>query len=191
MLGRQKRRCVLNAFPKTKSLGFSLIELMIAVVIVAILTGVAMPGFQTWLRNSQIRNAAESISNGMQRARAEAVARNADVAFVLGTGAGSASSWTVDYVVKPVAADPPIDSRSSNEGSKDVTRTVLPANATTVTFSNLGGVVANADATASLAQVDLDAVGGSQKLRVTIGVGGNARMCDPDPHLPSTNPRAC
>ncbi len=182
----------MSAFPKTKSLGFSLIELMITVVIVAILTAVALPNFQTWLLNSQIRNAAESISNGMQRARAEAVARNANVAFVLGTGAGSASSWTVDYVVPPVPPPAgPIDSRLSNEGSKDVTRTVLPANATTVTFNNFGGVVANADATASLAEVDLAAVGGSP-LRVTIGVGGNAKMCDPNmPVSIPPSPRAC
>ena len=172
----------MSAFPKTKSFGFSLVELMFAIVILAVLVGIAMPSFSTWLRNSQIRNAAESIANGLQRARAEAVARNTSVAFVLATD----SSWTVDYVVKPVAADPPIDSRSSSEGSRDVTRTVLPAGATTVTFNNLGQVT---DAT-PLAQVDFAAVGGNRNLRVTIGVGGNARMCDPN-LISGSSPSAC
>lgn len=177
----------MSAFPKTKSFGFSLVELMVGIMIIAILVTLAMPSFQDVLRNSEVRNAAESITGGLQRARAEAVARNTNVQFVLGTG----SSWTVDYVAKPVPADPPIDSRSSNEGSKNVTVNALAADlttpATTVAFSNLGVKVADA---ASLAQVDLAAAGASQNLRVTIGVGGNARMCDPN-LASGSSPRAC
>jgi type IV fimbrial biogenesis protein FimT len=175
---------VLNAFPKRKSFGFSLVELMVGIVIVGILVTLAMPGFQDALRNAEIRNAAESITNGLQRARAEAVARNTNVEFVLGTG----SSWVVRVVSDP---DPPVESRSSNEGSKNVTVNALAADlttaATTVTFNNLGGVVPNVG---SLTQVNLAAVGGSQNLRVTIGAGGNARMCDPN-LASGSSPRAC
>lgn len=173
---------MLNALPKTKPLGFSLVELMIGIVIMGILAAIAVPSFQTWTRNSQIRNAAESIANGLQKARAEAVSRNANVTFALGAD----SSWTVS-VVTPASV---IEQRLSTEGSRNVTRTVLPVGATTITFNNFGIVVANADASASLAQVDLTAAGGTQNLRVTIGVGGNARMCDPN-LAAGTNPRAC
>lgn len=152
---------------------------MIGIAILAILLGLAVPSFQAWLQNTQIRNAAESITNGLQRARAEAVARNTNIAFALGAD----SSWTIS-VVTPASV---IESRSSTEGSKNVTRTVLPAGATTITFNNLGGV---APAANSLAQVDLASVGGSQNLRVTIGVGGNARMCDPN-LASGSSPRAC
>jgi len=177
----------LNAFPKTRSFGFSLVELMFGIAIMVILVTVAMPSFQTWIQNSQIRAASESIANGLQRARAEAVARNANVQFVLGTG----SSWTVDYEVKPVPTDPPIDSRFSTEGSVNVTRTVLPAGATTITFNNLGTIQPlNADASAPFTQIDLSAVGANQNLRVTIGVGGNARMCYPN-LASGSSPRAC
>lgn len=174
---------MLNACPKSKHLGFSLVELMIGVAILAILAGLAMPNFQTWIRNSQIRNAAEAVQNGLQRARAEAVARNTNVAFALGAD----SSWTISVVSAPV---PPIESRSANEGSKNVTRTELPVGATTITFNNFGVIAANADASATLTQVDLAAVGGTQNLRVTIGVGGNARMCDPN-LAAGSSPRAC
>lgn len=135
------------------------------------------------LKNSQIRNAAESITNGMQKARAEAVARNTNVNFILGANAaGTITSWTVNQV-NPAQV---IQSRLSSEGSKDVTRTVLPANATTVTFNNLGQVVD----LAPLTQVDLAAVGGTKAMRVAIGVGGNARMCDPS-LVAGSSPRAC
>lgn len=177
---------MLNAPIKPRPSGFSLIELMIGVVILSILMSLAMPSFQAWLQNTQIRNAAESIQNGLQRARAEAVRRNADVEFVLTAG----SSWTI----RVVSSGEVIESRSGSEGSRDVTVAVIPAGATTVTFNNLGSVrAANADTSAPFTQVDLDssvlAAASSQELRVTIGFGGNVRMCDPN--APAGSPRAC
>lgn len=181
---------MLSAFAKTRSCGFSLVELMIGIVIMVILATLAVPSFQTWLRNSEIRNAAESIANGLQRARAEAVARNTNVEFVLGTD-GTASSWVVRVVSDPL---PPIDSRSGNEGSRNVTVNAWAADlataATTVTFNSLGLVAANVPASASLAQVDVAAPGSNQNLRVEIKTGGSARMCDPN-LAPGSSPRAC
>lgn len=165
-----------------KRLGFSLVELLIGVVILGILSALAVPSFNTWIKSTQIRNAAESIQNGLQRARSSAVGLNTNVALTLGTG----SSWSVSSV-NPASA---IDSRSSTEGSKDVTVTVTPVGATTVTFNNFGGVAANADASLPFTQVDLAAAGSSQNLRVTIGIGGNTRMCDPN-IATGTSPRAC
>jgi type IV fimbrial biogenesis protein FimT len=176
----------LNALHNGRSSGFSLIELLIAIVILGILAGLAMPSFNIWLQNSQIRNAAESIQNGLQHARTEAVSRNATVEFVLGTG----SSWAVNVIG---GASNPIDSRSSAEGSRNVTATVTPAGATTVTFNNFGGLTTNADSSVTLTQVELDsavlAPADSRELRVTIGLGGNVRMCDPN--APATSPTAC
>jgi type IV fimbrial biogenesis protein FimT len=173
---------MLIALTFRKNAGFSLIELMVSVVVLGILASIAVPSFQTWIRNTQIRNAAESITNGLQRARAEAVSRNTNTTFVMGTD----SSWTISVVTPALT----IDQRLASEGSKNVTRTVLPTGATTVTFSNVGLVVPNADASNSITQVDLVAAGGSQNLRVTIGTGGNARMCDPN-LASGSNPRAC
>lgn len=176
---------MLNVAPKSRFVGFTLIELLIGIMIMAILLGLAMPSFQIWLQNAQIRNAAESIQNGLQRARAEAVGRNTNVEFVLGTG----SSWVVR-----LAGGADIESRSSSEGSQNVTATVTPAGATTVTFNNFGGALAtNADASVRIQQIELDSsvlpAANSQELRVTIGLGGNVRMCDPN--APASSPRAC
>ena len=169
---------------KFKLQGFSLIELMVGIAVMAILFGIAMPSFKTMLKNTQIRNAAESVTNGLQMARAEAVARNTKVNFVLGTG----TSWTVNVVNS--ASN--IESRASHEGSADVTLTAVNAAATaatTVTFNSFGGVdAANADASAPIAKLDFTANGADKNLRVTIGLGGNARMCDPNI---SSGTRAC
>lgn len=169
---------MLIAHPKTRQSGFTIVELMIGVVILGILAAVAVPNFQVWMQNGQISTAAEAITNGMQRARAEAVARNANVEFVLGAD----SSWTVRIV-----GGANIESRLGNEGSRDVTVTTVPA-ATTITFNNFGGVISNFDASPSIAQVDFTSAGGNRPLRVNVGVGGNAKLCDPNL---STGVRAC
>jgi type IV fimbrial biogenesis protein FimT len=174
-------------FSKLKIQGFSLVELILGIAIMSIVVAIALPSFRAMLLNSQIRNATESVASGLQKARAEAVARNANVSFVLGAdAAGTYSSWTVN-VVNPAST---ITSRLSSEGSQNVTRTVLPANATTITYNNLGGVVANADASATLSQVNFSAVGGDRSLRVEIGASGNTRMCDPN-LTSGSGPRAC
>lgn len=180
---------VLTVRNRTAQAGFTLVELMIGIVILAILAAVAVPSFQTWLLNSQVRNAAESISNGLQRARAEAVGRNTDVEFVL---TDTSSSWTVK-----VAGGADIETRSSSEGSNSVTVSAVDAGsnaATTITYNGFGGIKAtNADASAPFTQVDVDSAilsaAESQELRITIGLGGNVRMCDP--HATAGTPRAC
>jgi len=162
--------------------GFTLIELMITIAIFSITLTFGVSSYRAWVQNSQIRNAAESIQNGIQRARGEAVKRNTNVEFSL----LAASSWQVDLPGSAV-----IETRSSKEGSKNVTVTVAPVAATTITFSNLGTVAANADASASLTQIDLTtaaATTGLRPLRVALGVGGNARVCDPDPAIAAKNP---
>jgi type IV fimbrial biogenesis protein FimT len=166
--------------------GFTLTELMIAVAVLATLMALGLPSFRQMLRNYEVRAAAESVANGLQRARAEAVAHNASVYFKLTGG----TSWTVNYVTAPVT--PALDSRSSSEGSPNVVLAATPSTATTVTYNNLGQALAtNADSSVPPTQIDFNATaaGANQTLRVLIGVGGGARVCDPS--LPSGNARAC
>lgn len=171
----------MNASARATSSGFSLAELLIGVAIMAIVMGLAAPSFLEWARAIQIKNAASSVATGMQRARAEAVARNTNVIFVLGAD----TSWTVS-VVSPVAV---IETRSGGEGSQDTTRTITPANATGLTFNNYGLAVPNAAGT-SYSQVDFAAVGSTRSMRVTIGAGGSARVCDPS-LVAGSKPAAC
>ncbi len=169
-------------FNKARVSGMSIIELMIGITILAILIMLAAPSFARYSRNLEVRNAAESVSNGVQKARIEAISRNTNVQFFL----SSDSSWTVS-VVNPSTQ---IESRSETEGSQNASLAILPAGATTLTFNNIGLVIANADASPSLTQVDVSASGGDKTMRVVIGVGGSAKLCDPG-LAPGSNARAC
>jgi type IV fimbrial biogenesis protein FimT len=173
--------------------------MLIVIAIIAIATTLGIPSYRAWVQNTQIYNAAESVLNGLQKARAEAVKQNANIEFVLGidplTHLFTNPSWKIQ-----VAGAGAVIEASTTEVSKNVTGTATPANATTVTFSNLGGVVTNADGTASLRQINFNSVvlpTSSRNLTVTIGisgVGSNVRMCDPDPILAAKvppDPRKC
>ncbi len=178
---------MLSPYAKLKQFGFSLAEMLVVILIVGILAAIAVPNFRIWMINSQIRNAAESISNGLQRARAEAVARNTNVAFSLSMAAPQDSSWYV-YTISPASG---IDSRLSNEGSTAVSLTVTPTGSTTVTFNSFGnalltnpGTVVPATGAAVPATpfttVGVNAAGGTKSLQVEILLPSNIiKMCDP------------
>lgn len=152
-----------------KQQGVTLIELLIAIAIMAILAGIAVPSFTIWLQNTQIRTATESIKNGLQLARAEAIRRNEPVNFVLSSATSTA--WTVSTV-----AGTQIQQRLSSDGSPNVTATVTPAGATTVTYNRLGRI-SNAGA---LTQIVLDTSSTQDRpLTLNISAGGQIRGCDP------------
>ncbi len=190
--------------------GFSLIELVVGLVIVGILLMLGVPSFNDWIQNSQIRTAAESVLNGLQLARAEAVRRNTFVRFSL-TGASGNVSWNVGCV--NVTADCPavIQSRSASEGGGTARIGVstaslaapihfsqfstplgagsgLPAS---VTFEGLGRVPP-ANIGIDFSWVDVTHVSNAQARRmvVMLTTGGQARMCDPALSL-SVNPQGC
>lgn len=167
--------------------GVTLIELLIGMVIMAIVLAAGLPEFRVWIQNTQIRTATEAMQNGLQLARTEAVRRNERVRFVLGSG----TSWTVS-----TDSGTALQSRPSSDGSVNVTVTVTPVGATTVTFNSLGRVVPNADGSASVTQLVLDvptsiiSASQSRDLRVTITSGGQIRTCDPSVTT-SGDPRTC
>lgn len=208
----------MNAYPKIRPSGFSLIEMMVAIVILSILVGLAVPSFRTMLQNTQIRNAAESVLDGIQKARAEAVKQNRNIEFVLlGDDATcfdaatlisiECSSWRVQWVGGGGGNDPalpktdidnPIVSVLTNEGSRNVKRIVTPGGSNTITFNSTGNRLQLNDVGALGGTTPIDDIGfsstvlqpaDSHDLKVQIRIGGAAKMCDPS--LAPNTPRGC
>jgi type IV fimbrial biogenesis protein FimT len=172
---------------KYRQAGFSLIELMIVVSIIAIVAVFAMPSYRAWNQNTKVRTAAESIQNGIQRARSEALMRNTPVQFTLGAN----SAWTVRCVNAASCVDLAggvVETRNSQEGgTSQATINTTPGGAASVVFTNLG--IKSTTAANQLTQVDVGIVDADRNLNITIGGGGNVRVCDP--HASSTDPRKC
>lgn len=188
MLGHEKGRRVLNRL--RRSAGFTIIEVLFTVVVLGVLVMLAMPSFGEWLQSQQLRAAAEATLNGLQVARSEAIRRNIPVKIVF---TAPDTGWSVIEGVNTV------QSRSHAEGSTNAQLTVTPAGATTITFTPLGGVTANADASATITRLDVNnpkggacsPAGAMRCLRVVVSAGGTLRMCDPHPAVVAPDPRAC
>jgi type IV fimbrial biogenesis protein FimT len=130
--------------------GLSMIELLVTVTILGLLLVAVMPSIGNWMRNTEIRNAAESIQNGLTKARAEAVKRNEVITFSLLTHnsatrqldancalSSSSGSWVVSKDDPSGKCADPVDDtqspfmlarQSQGDGSPNVTVSVkLPA----------------------------------------------------------------
>src|SRR5947209_3796075 len=93
--------------------GFSLVELMVAIAIFGVLVMMSVPMYGAFIANSQIRNATESMLEGVRYAQTEAVKRNGNVEFVLDETTG----WTVNDV-SDVNAIVPLKTYAFKEAAK-------------------------------------------------------------------------
>lgn len=171
------------------SLGFSLIELMIAIVIFSFLILLAAPMYTEFIGNSYIRNAGEAVLNGVRLAQTQAVKVNTRAAFVLDPATG----WTVHSPDPNDGSDKVIETYAFNEGASKATITTN-SSTTTVTFDGLGRLLPNTDATAQLTQIDITNtnVPATRPLRVVINtIAGTSGIKLCDPALASTDPAGC
>ena len=64
---------------KAKQAGFTLIELMFTIVVLAVLLGIGVPNFRDFVRNSRLTSAANDLLTDVNLARSEAVKRRVPV----------------------------------------------------------------------------------------------------------------
>jgi len=69
-----------------KQCGFTLIELMITLILVAILLALAAPSFQGTIERRRLDGAAENLFSDLQFARSEAIKQNQAVQFQFNSG---------------------------------------------------------------------------------------------------------
>ncbi len=181
--------------------GFTLIELIVAIVIVGILASLAIPSFQDLMAGVRVRSTAESFNQGLQFARSEAIKRNSRISFKFpanGDTTGSweiCTSWSTSTSYTCPSADR-IQTKRSTEGSQNVAIAATPTGSTMTTFTGLGRQYTNAtaalqnpDGTDEVTTIDFSSALTSKAYRVVITPTGNSRMCDPS--LPAGNAKAC
>lgn len=183
----------MNAKPlRFRCHGFSLVESMVVAVVLALLVTMSLPNFLASIQNAKIRNAAESVLNGLQLARVEAVRRNTTVALSV----SSNSAWTVGCTSVTNSCPTRIQSHSAGEGADGTTVTVTNADqAGTIYFNSFGASVrSNGSPMASTVVVNVDSTAisaaQSRDLRIVVPTGGSVRMCDPAV-TSSSDPRYC
>src|SRR6185437_5516232 len=137
----------------TRHGGFTLIEMMTVVLIIAILTVIGLPSVSEWLQNSRTRSVAESVQNGIRFAQAESARVSRLTKFV-----PSGSSWSVK-VVQLTGSSSPIDTmtntvlQTSPGGNLDFVSISPP---TVLEFNDLGRVYTSSSETGSFTPVGTD-----------------------------------
>ncbi len=81
--------------------GFTLIELIMTMVVLAIAAAIAIPNFTTQIRNNQSRALGEEFATALNFARSEAIKRGQFVSICASDNAqtGCASDWTNGWLV--------------------------------------------------------------------------------------------
>jgi len=77
--------------------GFSLVELLIVIALLAIVAGFAIPNMRQMIINSRIKTATNSIVEALHMARSEAIARNTAIQFCPSSEDGNACLSSAAY----------------------------------------------------------------------------------------------
>lgn len=193
--------------------GFTLVELLTAITVLAIGLALAAPEFSQWIKNTQVRSTSESLLSGLQKARAEAVRRNTTVRFQLVTSADNScalsttgTAWVVNMTTSPAGkcANTPDDSTSpyliqvSPAVSSNSMATVA-STASVVWFNALGrqiGDPTTPGSTPANQVIQVQSTAGTcapggwvRCMHIEVSTSGEVRMCDPA--RSSTDPLHC
>jgi len=82
--------------------GFTLVELMVTLLVLAVLLGLAVPSFRDAALSSRLTGYANDLVAGVQIARSEAIKRNATVtlcASANGSTCATAGGWEVGWII--------------------------------------------------------------------------------------------
>jgi type IV fimbrial biogenesis protein FimT len=169
--------CVRRDPPATRQRGFTIIELLVTVTLVAIGASLAVPGAASMIANRRVQGAAQSILDGLQQGRSEAVRRNVPVRFTL--------SPTTGWVLANDSSATVIQSYATPDWS---TLTVAGTPSEVLVFLP-NGLIKNSGTPMTQVTVSTS-VADTRTRQINIFGGGLIRMCDPGVTT-AADPRKC
>lgn len=185
--------------------GFSLIEVMIALVILAVFVGFAAPSFRVWQQNQQTKTAAEMLQSSLRQAQSDAVRlnRNVEVVFT-GVALTATNAHTVtpvangdNWVVRRVGAAASADVFDKYNKSDNAPNVAIAGGVNRVAFNGLGRLLVDGTGgpptplvpPANPVVFKFTNSGGTKSVCVYSVAGGSVRMCDPS--AAASDPRSC
>ena len=111
---------------QVSSSGFTLIELMVTIAVLAIIVSIAAPNISTQLANQRVKSTTATLENALKEAKVESILRRQDVNFSYnnnGTNAGSIDIVNISsyrYSAKSTIKDSESKSTISFDSNKHV-----------------------------------------------------------------------
>jgi type IV fimbrial biogenesis protein FimT len=182
--------------------------MMVTVGIFAILVALGVPSMKTWVYNTRVRATANALQDGLRLAQSESLRRSRQVLFSLTnsptpqaalTASANGTYWSLNAI-------PAMTDGTETTLGGFIQSGVLSPNGATVAingpaavcFNSLGRLVANnttgiAGATCAAASqtYNITQPGADRPLNVTVTLGGQVRMCDPNIAISMNNPEGC
>ncbi|NMG03320.1 GspH/FimT family pseudopilin [Azoarcus taiwanensis] len=126
--------------------GFTLIELMIAITVLAVLLGIGVPSFRSIIQNNRATSTTNDVVAAFQVARSEALKRRQNVTVcrrnATGTACENGTNWAPGWMV--IAGGTPIQVWGAPQGNPAITG---PNAGVTYTPTGLTTLVAQASVT--------------------------------------------
>ena len=152
-----------------KQSGLTLVELLVTLAILAVLLGVAFPGFQGMMARNSMATSANSIILAANLARGEAVRQSGTTTLVALDSSTATNEWGPGWQVLSVAANAPANPCVAPncirqfEGVGTGLTLDSPANVTFIQFNSRGGLVGGVPLQLDLCNPGVDGV----RIRIT------------------------
>ena len=108
---------------RMSSSGFTLIELMVTIAVLAIIVGIAAPSISTQLANQRVKSTTATLANALKEAKAESIIRRQNVTL----------SYNNTSTPKMITVTTP-DSKTIANYSYNVKSTIKPDTPVTIVF---------------------------------------------------------
>lgn len=162
--------------------GFTLIELMVTLVVLAIVVGVAVPNFSAMIRDNRSVALADELVGAVNYARSQAITAGGLVSLCASSdGTTCGSDWTEGWIVftdgvTSATVTPPVVSAVLRHWQVPANATITVAQNSTPTnfirFTNLGTLAGTGNAAITS---QIEGCTGNSARNITINRGGVAR----------------
>lgn len=176
--------------------GFTLIELVVVIAVLALLTMAAAPAIGSWMANARVRSTAEALQNSLRLAQQEALRRNRRTVFALTAASpdwnavpdADAVNWYVR--AQPLQGSSETASRELSLVTSHQTGSqtgILLNGPPLLCFNAMGQLIGVAAADTGLGKAcdtgnpvayTVSHARADRRLKVLVYLGGRVRMCD-------------
>jgi prepilin-type N-terminal cleavage/methylation domain-containing protein len=156
---------------KVDKRGFSLLELMMVVVIIAIMAAVALPNMSGWFSKKDLDSDARSLFSTLQQGRLQAIKGNEEVRISLNTGPNPDT-----YMMRSTSTGLTVGPTELSTGMSFEAPNFAGIYGVTTTGFNSRGLALQPG---TITIVSSDAPSGHNKREITITIGGNVSITSP------------